>query len=34
MKRDKRRIAEKRRQQEELDKTLYGDDDYLPPAKK
>ena len=34
MKRDKKRIAEKRRQQEELDKTLYGDDDYLPPAKK
>lgn len=33
MKCDKKRIAEKRRQQEELDKTLYGDDDYLPPAK-
>lgn len=38
LKRDKKRIQAKRRQQEELDremeKKLYSDDDYLPPTKR
>ena len=31
--RDKERVAKRRREQEELDKQLYGDDDYLPPPR-
>lgn len=30
---DKERVAKRRREQEELDKQLYGDDDYLPPPR-
>lgn len=33
LQRDKERIAKRRREQEELDKQLYGDDDYLPPPR-
>lgn len=32
--RDKARIAKRRREQEKLDRELYGDDDYLPPPKR
>lgn len=34
MKKDKARIAKRRREQEELDRELYGDNDYLPPPKR
>ena len=33
LRRDKERVAKRRREQEELDKQLYGDDDYLPPPR-
>ncbi len=33
LQRDKERIAKRRREQDELDKQLYGDDDYLPPPR-
>lgn len=33
LQRDKERVAKRRREQEELDKQLYGDDDYLPPPR-
>lgn len=33
LRRDKERAAKRRREQEELDKQLYGDDDYLPPPR-
>lgn len=33
IRRDKERVAKRRREQEELDKQLYGDDDYLPPPR-
>ena len=34
LKKDKKRIEAKRRQQEELDRQLYGEDDYIPPTKR
>lgn len=33
LRRDKERVVKRRREQEELDKQLYGDDDYLPPPR-
>ena len=33
LRRDKERVAKRRREQEELDKQLYGHDDYLPPPR-
>lgn len=34
LEKDKKRIAEKRRKQEELDRQMYGEDDFLPPPKR
>ncbi len=33
LRRDKERVAKRRREQEELDRQLYGEDDYLPPPR-